>query len=41
MVGKLIGALVTKAYKNAHLSIGMVGKWEIAQIEWQEIWKNR
>ena len=41
IVGKLIGALVTRAYKNAHLSIGMVCKWEIGQTEWQEIRKNK
>ena len=40
-VGKLIGASVTRAYKNAHLLIGMVCKWEIDQIEWQEIRKNK
>ena len=28
-VGKLIGTSVTRAYKNAHLSIGMVCKWEM------------
>ena len=40
-VGKLIEALVTRAYKNAHLSIGIVCKWEMGQIEWQEIQKNK
>ena len=40
-VGKLIGAFVIRAYKNAHLSIGMVCKWEMDQMEWQEIWKNK
>ena len=35
--GKLIGAFVTRAYKNAYLSIGIVCKWEMGQIEWQEI----
>jgi len=40
-VGKFIGASVTRAYKNAHLSIGMMGKWEIGQMEWQEIRKNK
>ena len=40
-VGKLIGASIIRAYKNAHLSIGMVYKWEIGQIEWQEIRKNK
>ena len=40
-VGKLIGASVTRAYKNSHLSIGMVCKCEIGQIEWQEIRKNK
>ena len=40
-VGKLIGASVTRAYKNAHLSIGMVCKWEMGQMEWQEIQKNK
>ena len=39
--GKLIGAFVTWAYKNAHLSIGIVCKWEMGQIEWQEIRKKR
>ena len=39
--GKLIGTSVTRAYKNAHLSIGIVCKWEMGQIEWQEIWKKR
>ena len=39
--GKLIGAFITKANKNAHLSIGMVCKWEMGQMEWQEIWENR
>ena len=39
--GKLIGASVTSAYKNAHLSKGMVCRWEIGQIEWQEIRKKR
>ena len=36
-VGKLIGASVMRAYKNAHLSMGIVCKWEIGQMEWQEI----
>ena len=39
--GKLIGASLTRAYKNPHLSRGIVCKWEIGQMEWQEIWKNR
>ena len=38
--GKLIGASVTRAYKNAHLSIGIMCKWEIGQIEWQKIRKK-
>ena len=40
-VGKLIGAFVTRAYKNVHLSIGMVCKCEMDQMEWQEIQKNK
>ena len=39
--GKLIEASVTRAYKNAHLSKGIVCKWEMDQNEWQEIWKKR
>ena len=37
IVGKLIGASVTRAYKNTHLSIRIVWRWEIGQILWQEI----
>ena len=33
---KLIEASVTRAYKNAHLSKGIVCKWEISQIERSE-----
>ena len=40
-VGKLIEASVMRAYKNAHLSIGMVCTWEIGQMLWQEILKNK
>ena len=40
-VGKLKGASVTRAYKNACRSIRMVCKWEMGQIEWQEIQKNK
>ena len=35
--GKFIGALETRAYKNAQRLIGIVCKWEIGQMEWQEI----
>ena len=38
--GKLIGAFVIRAYKNAHLSKGMVCKWDMGQIEWHEIQKK-
>ena len=40
-VGKLIEASITRAYKNAHLSIGIVCKWEIGQREWQAIPKKQ
>ena len=40
-VGKLIGALVTMAYKNAHLSMGIVWRWEMGQIERKEIEKKK
>ena len=40
-VEKLIGASVMRAYKNAHLLVGMVCIWEIGQMLWQEILKNK
>ena len=40
-LGKLIGASVMRAYKNVHLSIGMVWTWETGQILWQDILKNK
>ena len=40
-VGKLIEVSMMRAYKNAHLSIGMVCTWEIGQKLWQEILKNK
>ena len=39
--GKLIRTFCDKEYKNAHLSIGIMCKWEMGQIEWQEICKKR
>ena len=33
-VGKLIGTSVMRAYKNSHLSMGMVYMWEIGQMLW-------
>ena len=41
IVRKLIGASVMRAYKNAHLSIGIVCTCEIGQILWQNILKNK
>ena len=38
--GKLTEVSVTSAYKNAHLSKGIVCRWEIGQMEWQEIRKK-
>ena len=35
--GKLVGASVTRAHKNAHLLMGIVCRCEIGQMEWQEI----
>ena len=39
--GKLIGASVTRAYKNAHRSRGMVWIWEIGHKDWEAILKKR
>ena len=39
--GKLIGASITRAYKNAHHSKGMVCRWEIGHKEWHAILKKR
>ena len=39
--GKLIGSSVTRAYKNAHRSKGMVCRWEIGHKEWHAILKKR
>ena len=39
--GKLIGAFVTRAYRNAHRSKGMVCRWEIGHKEWHAILKKR
>ena len=38
---KLIGASMTRAYKNAHILIGIVCKWEMGQMEWKKIRKNK
>ena len=40
-VGNLIGALVMRAYKNTHPSMGIVCMWEIDQMLWQEFVKNK
>ena len=37
---KLIGASVTITYKDAHLSMGIVWRRDIDQIQWQEILKK-
>ena len=39
--GKLIEASVTRVYKNAQHSKGMVCRWEIGHKEWQAILKKR
>ena len=39
--GKLIGASITRAYKNAQCSKGIVCRWEISHKEWNAILKKR
>ena len=38
--GKLIGESITRVYKNAHRSKGMVYRWKIGQKEWHAILKK-
>ena len=40
-VRKLIGASVTRAYKNAHLLMGIIWRWEIDHTLWHKLRKNK